>query len=248
MKRNPRVIAGAAVLALVSAVSGLAGAEAEGAAPSAVLPGGAGGAKAAEAVVALPAAVHCGALQRVDRLTGPVTCVDLPRVLAEGNLEAGTGSAEATVERQPAAGMCFAVAAFSLLQGRTLSKYDYRIDAGGKAYECLGLAAGDGPFDARRWKAETPGDVRLLFEVPLDQGTLHLVPALATSIPMRGVRGIAFAVAPATTAPAAAPAEPAAPAAEPAKPAAEEAKPAAEPAKPAAEPAKPAPKRDALEF
>jgi hypothetical protein len=230
-------------------------------------------APAAETVTVLPAVVHCGKLMRVERVTGPLPWVDVGRVVAEGNIEAGTGDKDAVVQREPGAGMCFAVAVFEVTSDRSLSKYDYRVDAGGKAHECLGLAVDEKPFDARRWKVSTPGTARLLFEVAADQAVIHLVPALTTSIPLRTARGIAFAAANAAApvaapaaapaevpaeVPAAAPAAPAeAPAAAPAKPA--EA-PAEVPAKPAAAekpapaatpaaPAKPAPaKRDALEF
>jgi len=252
--------AGLTAVVLAGVTAGLVAADAAAGAapatPAAGLFGGAGGGTRGEPVTAavaraatLPAAVHCGTLQRVERVTGSVPWIDLQRVLADGNLDAGTGSADAARQRPPADGMCFAVMTFSLARGRTLSKYDYRVDAGGKAYECLGVATGDGPFDARRWKVETDGEARLLFEVPAAQATLHLVPALTTAIPMRAVRGVPFAAAAAAAAAPTGPVpEPAKPAAEPAKPAAEPAKPAAEPAKPAAEPAKPAAKRDALEF
>ncbi len=234
-------------------------------------------APAAEAVAVLPLAMHCGKLVRVDRVTGALPWIDLDRVAAEGNLEAGTGGKDAVIQREPGAGLCFAVAVFELTRDRSLSKYDYRIDAGGQAHECLGLGTGSNPFDGRRWKVSTPGEVRMLFEVPADQAVLHLVPALTSSIPLRAVRGLAFAevtalaapapaAAPAaaptaapTAAPAAAPtaavAAPAAAAKPSAAPAAAAAKPAAAaaatpPPTPAAAPAKPAApaKRDALEF
>lgn len=196
------------------------------------------------ATAVLPAPLHCGALEGVERLPGPALCVDMERVLAEGNLEAGTGSPDAVLQRQPAPGMCFVVAVFALAPDRTLSKYDYRLDAGGRAYECLGMAVSpEAPFDPRRWKAATAGEVRLLFEIPATEGTVDLVPALRTSIPMRAVRGLALPVptvpgtgpeAPGT------PADRAAPADSPAAPAA-----AAEPPAPAGGAA---PKTDALGF
>ena len=226
---------------------------------------------AAETVATLPLVVHCGKLLRVERVPGPLPWVDAERLLAEGNLDAGTGDKDAIVQREPAAGTCFAVVVFEVARDRSLSKYDYRLDAGGKAYECLGLGAGENAADSRRWKVATPGEVRMLFQVPADQTAVHLVPALTSSVPLRTVRDLAFgapaavppaavppaAVPPAAVVPAAiapAPAAPAAPAAAAvAKPAeAAAAKPAAPtvaaPAPPAA-PAKPAPaKRDALEF
>jgi len=194
--------------------------------------------------------VHCGKLLRVDRVTTALACVDLERAAAAGLAEAGTGGDDLVAQREPGADLCFAVVVFEVARGRSLSKYDYRLDVGGKAYTSLGLAVGDSPFDTRRQKVTTEGEARLLFEVPAGADAIHLVPALVTSIPLREVRGIAFGVAaapaPAPVPPAAAPAAetPAAPAAEtpatapaPGKPA-EAARPA--PAAPAA-PAKPAP-------
>lgn len=199
----------------------------------------------------LPVVVHSGKLLRVERVTGALPWVDTERVLAAGNLDAGTGGAEAVVSREPGAGQCFAVAVLEVTGERSLSKYDYRLDAGGKAYACLGLGAGGNPFDARRWKVATPGEVGMLFQIPAEQTVVHLVPALTSSVPLRAVRGIAFAPAAAPAPPAAAPvpAVPdAVPAAGPAVPAVPAAVPAAVPP-PAAAPAKPAPaKRDALEF
>jgi hypothetical protein len=207
----------------------------------------------------LPVVVHSGKLLRVERVTGALPWVDTERVLAAGNLDAGTGGAEAVVSREPGAGQCFAVAVLEVTGERSLSKYDYRLDAGGKAYACLGLGAGGNPFDARRWKVATPGEVGMLFQIPAEQTVVHLVPALTSSVPLRAVRGIAFA--PASAAPAPVPAVPdavpvpavpdagPAVAAPPAAPAVPEAVPAAVPPPPPAAPAKPAPaKRDALEF
>ena len=225
---------------------------------------------------ALPAALHCGQLLRLERVTLPVAWVDVARAAAEGNLEAGTGSAETTGQRAPADGMAFAVAVFEVKSGRSLSRYDYRLEVEGKRTDCLALAVGENPFDVRRWKVASAGEVRMLFEVPAEAPAVNLVAALNLSLPLRQIKGLAFAppvaAAPAALTPAAAatppaavaeataapaPAEPAKPA--PAKPPVEKpaaAKPAAEkpaaekpaPAKPAPEKPAPAKKVDALEF
>lgn len=273
MEDAPWIVRRSGFALMICAATWLAGAQ-EAAPPAAVgtspapaadsAPAAAAAAPVAQPAAALPAVVHCGKLSRVERVALPVAYIDLERAAAAGLLEAGTGGNDLTVQREPAMDTCFAVAVFELGRGRSLSKFDYRLDAGGKAYECLALGVGDSPFDPRRQKTSNEGEARLLFEVPASADTVHLIPALVTAIPMREVRSIAFgaptappvpaplatgaAATPAAAAPAspaAAPAPAATPATEekPAKPAAiaaDTGKPAAVPVAPPAEATKPA--------
>lgn len=246
MKQTPWIVRRSGLALVICVAAWLAGAQ-EAAPPAAVGTSPAPAADAtpapapvAQPAAALPAVVHCGKLARVERVDLPVACIDLERAAAAGLLEAGTGGNDLAVQREAATETCFAVVVFELSRGRSLSKFDYRLDVGGKAYECLALGVGDSPFDPRRQKASSEGEVRLLFEVPATADAVHLIPALVTAIPMREVRRIAFGTPTAPPAPAplatGAAAEP--PAAEPATPAAAPAATAA-PA-PAEKPAKPA--------
>jgi outer membrane biosynthesis protein TonB len=150
-------------------------------------------ASAAEPTPRLPREVHAGTLKAVERKEDPVEWVDLKNRLLADRFEPETDvPAEAVQQRPPAPGACYVIVTILLRDGRSISRYDYRLRVGDTAYPCLALSVAGRPFDVRQWRYALPGEVRLLFECPADAARADLEFALDTAVPQPAVRGIAL--------------------------------------------------------
>ncbi len=116
--------------------------------------------------------------------------INLEKLLLERNFEPDMDPDDALEERSPASGKAFVILEVMLKEGKSIGKYDYRIqfpDAE-ESFACIGMAVGDAPFDPRLWEL-TPEDagidpVRLLYEIEAAEGEVELVltPALGLTI------------------------------------------------------------------
>jgi hypothetical protein len=153
--------------------------------------GGLSASPAGETASALPRDVHAGTVKSVERRESAVDWVNLDNRLLAGKPEPELDvPPDAIEQRPPAEGMCFVIVTVRLADGRSISRYDYRLRAGGTLVPCLALSIAGRPFDIRQWKYALPGEVRLLFECPADAPKANLEFALDSRIPQPTIAGI----------------------------------------------------------
>lgn len=147
----------------------------------------------ADPAPALPREVHCGTLKAIERSLDPVDWIDLDKVLLQGQFEPEATVDESTItQRSPADGMAYVIVTASLKDQRSVSRFDYILRSAGQTFPCLAMSVAGRPFDQRQWKYDLPGEVRLLFECPLEARTVTLDFALDTAIPQPALAALAI--------------------------------------------------------
>ncbi len=162
------------------------------------------GSEQKESGFALPVPIHAGSLIAVETSDLAVSWIDLDNALLAKLFDPDEGKLpdDAVVLRPASPGTIYAILTIQLKKGRSLSRYDYSLVAGGETRPCLALASDDAPYDCRRWKVDGgPGQVYLLFEVPADAAEASLEFAMDCTIPQRTVTGIPLKTGPEKSAP-----------------------------------------------
>jgi hypothetical protein len=169
----------------------------------------------ARAASSFPLKIHAGTIERMERLETTLPFVKLEEAVASGEQSAPEIVPGWLREERPApAGLVYVVFTVAVLPERSLSRFDYALEADGQRYPCLGMALEQGAvFDGRRLEQRGAGIVKIAFACPATASDAALV-SRYHEVPLNSVRDIVLIEK--EPAPEAAAVEPDAPAAEPA--------------------------------
>ena len=144
-----------------------------------------------EGAVAVDAAIHAGNIVTIERLGRKVRVIDMEKALTRKQFEPKEEEWVQERERNARENHEFIAVVVQLKQGRSIGLFDYHIGYGeGQKAECIGIALSGSVFDPRRWEVISVlggEQVRMLYEVPINQDVLEITFALPVSVGLKTV-------------------------------------------------------------